>query len=549
MKSTINPKVLIVDDKPANLLVLENLLEGEDCILYKANSGNQALELVLEHDFALVLMDVQMPVMDGFETAKLMRGIEKTKHLPIIFITALNKDSGYLSKGYEAGAVDYLFKPLNPVALKGKVQVFLDLYKQKSIIEKQSIELQERVQESLNAKNEAERANRAKSEFLSNMSHELRTPLNAIIGFAQIMAADKREPLTNSHLESVNQVLQGGKHLLALINDILDLSHIESGKFTLSVEKVDLNSIMEEVKLTLESLAENRRITLVDQTREELKYNVCVDRLRLKQILLNLGSNAVKYNKENGKVILSSERLDNNFLRINVADTGPGISEDKQKLLFEPFNRLDRTFSEIEGTGIGLTIVKKLIELMNGKVGFDSCVGEGTRFFIDVPLATASSENGSNAIDEGSQEVFDDLEIDSEEEDDQKIKALYAEDNPANIVLVQRIMEHRPNIELLIAKDGKCALQMAREHKPSIILLDIHMPEMTGIQVVKKIRTIDELSDTPVIAVSASALKGQIKTAIEAGFDEYVTKPIEMNKLLNMVDKYLLKAEKSTVLS
>ena len=387
------------------------------------------------------------------------------------------------------------------------------------------------------ARDLAQEASSTKSRFLSSVSHELRTPLNAIIGFSELGLEfdedENMEELFDDQVSNLKQILSAGQHLLTLINEILDLAAVESGKTVLSIEPVGLAKLLEDVVSLTQPQAEKYGIIL--ENKIQLDRDVCIlcDQTRLKQVLLNLISNAIKYNSQAGTVTLSTESIDLLTLRINVSDTGPGIPLDKQKYLFDPFSRLGSENSNTEGTGIGLTITKKLVELMGGAISFDSKIGVGTCFSVDFKVS-AEIEKKVPALIESKAAPL--MKIAKREG---KFHILYIEDNIMNTQLVQKVLrKNRPDIELLCADHARKGIELAVKNQPDLILMDIQMPEIDGIQAFKKLSTFNETRDIPVIALSANAMKHQVEEVMSIGFKLYMTKPINIQMLLNAIVQF-----------
>ena len=374
----------------------------------------------------------------------------------------------------------------------------------------------------------ADKANRAKSEFLSSMSHELRTPLGAILGFAQLLETGLPPP-TPIQQRSVDQILQAGWYQLALINDILDLALVESGKLSLSLEPVPLSEVMTECEAMVEVQAAQRGVSVVFmQPRASLFVHA--DRTRLKQVLSNLLTNAIKYNTLGGSVVVDCFSTQPGRLRIGVADTGVGLSRQQIAQLFQPFNRLGQEAGGEEGTGIGLVMAKRLVELMDGSIGVDSECGRGSMFWIDlalVPLPAAQpSDAALLACTAGPPEVPAVMHT-----------LLYVEDNPANLMLVEAVMARRTDVRLLSARDGPSGLALVRSSLPDVVLMDINLPGMSGLQALAVLKNDPALQHIPVIALSANAMSHDIERGLANGFLSYLTKPIKISALTKALDE------------
>ncbi len=381
-----------------------------------------------------------------------------------------------------------------------------------------------------NTTSAAEAANRAKSDFLSSMSHELRTPLNAILGFAQLMEASSPGP-TPTQKKNLDQILKAGWYLLELINEILDLAQIESAKLPLSLKPISLTEVVHESRAMIDPLAQERDIRVIFPN-FEAAYFVEADRTRVRQVLINLLSNAIKYNRVGGKVELDYTASTPGRIRIGVKDTGEGLAPDKLKQLFQPFNRLGKETGVEEGTGIGLVVSKRLVELMGGEIGVESTVGEGSLFWFELNL-TAEPSPAAEAAELAAvarAQVQAGARVHT---------LLYVEDNPANLLLVESLVAQLPNFRLLSAKDGQRGVEVARASRPDVILMDINLPGVSGIQAMRILAADPATAHIPVIALSANAIPRDIECALKAGFFRYLIKPIKIHELIDVLDMAL----------
>ncbi len=379
------------------------------------------------------------------------------------------------------------------------------------------------------AKSEAERANTAKSDFLSRMSHELRTPLNAVIGFGQLLELDNP---TDDQRDSIDQILRGGRHLLGLINEILDLARIETGRLSMTVEPTPIEVIAEEALDLVRPLAAENGIDIPTLLVGDWSHWVLVDPQRLKQVLLNLLGNAIKYNRAGGRVDISCHTSQGR-LRVNVTDTGLGIDQEQLSTMFAPFERLGAESSDVEGTGLGLSLSKSILEAMGGVIGVESEHGHGSTFWIDIELATAPRVVGSPSIGLPSTKTHSSLV---------GALVLYIEDNASNVVLVEQLLRERPDITLLTAKTGEEGAALAARHHPDLVLLDLNLPGVSGHGVLRHLRSRPETSRTPIIILSADATPTQIGRLLDGGADHYLTKPIDVAQLMTTVDRELTAA-------
>ncbi|MDQ3929749.1 MAG: PAS domain-containing protein, partial [Chloroflexota bacterium] len=377
------------------------------------------------------------------------------------------------------------------------------------------------------ARDEADRANRAKSEFLSRMSHELRTPLNAILGFTQLLEMDST---TDDQRESVGHIMKAGHHLLNLINEILDISRIEEGRLQMSIEPVLVEEVVQEVVDLVRRQAQQRAIDLQVPAPSLSRHYVLADRQRLMQVLLNLLSNAVKYNREEGSISVSCDELGDGKLRINVTDTGLGLSQDQLSRLFTPFERLGAEQGAVEGTGLGLALSKRLVEAMQGSIVVASSVGQGSTFSIVLQCA----ENHVPPL-EHLEHLGPDLAEATRLRSVER-QVLYIEDNVSNLRLIERILDRHTNIRLFSSMQGRLGLELAREQQPDLIILDLHLPDMKGDEVLRRLQAERETAHIPVVILSADATPGQVERLLAAGASAYLTKPLDVKQFIQVLE-------------
>ncbi|MCX7208749.1 MAG: ATP-binding protein, partial [Proteobacteria bacterium] len=464
-------------------------------------------------------VELATPILPGFEALvfKASRGIED-----IYELTYIRKDGSRFPAAVSVTALRDARETIIGYLLIGTDNTARKLVEAERTLLDQALQLKNTELERATAV--AEKANLAKSDFLSSMSHELRTPLNAILGFAQLLESGLPEP-NASQTRSIDQILKAGWYLLELINEILDLALIESGKLSLSMEPVLLTDVMRECETMIEPQAQGRGISVVFPS-ANLPYFVHADQTRLKQVLINLLSNAIKYNKEGGSVVVECTLSQPDSIRISLRDTGAGLAPEQLSQLFQPFNRLGQE-AHVEGTGIGLIVCKRLVELMGGVIGVESHFGEGSTFWLELSL------------------VNEPLLLDHLEESmivvppplaGASYTMLYVEDNPANLMLVESLILRRPDIRLLSARDGKRGIEIARASLPDIILMDINLPGISGIEALQILAQDPNTAPIPVVAISANAMARDIDKGLAAGFFHYLTKPIKLNEFMETLD-------------
>jgi len=383
------------------------------------------------------------------------------------------------------------------------------------------------------AKESAEKANRAKSNFLSNMSHEFRTPLNSILGFAQLLLMQQNS-MNPNQIENIKNISKSGEHLLELINEILDLTRIEADKVNLSLAPLPVGDLLNDVILLSNPLATKYRVVLEYERNELSNQNIIVDKIRFKQVMLNLISNAIKYNIENGKVLVKLSVATPDFLRITVSDTGLGIPKDQKDNIFENFNRLGADASGIEGTGIGLSITKKFVELMAGHLNFESTPGKGSDFHVEFRLSKPESKTDGLAIVSPADSALPEIS-------EQAIKILYIEDNATNMTLVQQALMIKENLILIMATNADTGIELAISQKPDLILMDINLPGMSGIEACRILKQNPLTFKIPIMAISANAMATDIKETMKAGFEDYIPKPINIPQFIEKIDSIVSK--------
>lgn len=508
--------------------------------------GNSGWSLILEVPLKSYSVVLQKNILNGFITIFLLalgafligrvvgRRIVKPLHELSMETTRLAKsvsrDDHSNLHYYGLSEVDSLvdnFRDMG-VSLRKSYRELMEIRSDLELrVQARTADLTHQTEELQRAKDEAESSSRAKSDFLSSMSHEMRTPMNAILGFSQYLEI---EDLSEAHKNSVREIYKAGVHLLALIDQVLDLAKIESGSFDLSLEPIEVRSVVDECLTLVEPLADKRAI--------HIDYSgwdgaaVRADRVRLKQALLNLISNAIKYNREGGSVRLSVVARNAGYLQILVRDTGVGIDAEKLTGLFQAFNRLGAENSAIEGTGIGLTITRRIVEMMGGTVDVESEVGLGSTFWIELPQE-AIAVRSERPAQVGAGDVLKPSDGGAQH------TVLYIEDNPTNLRLVTQILGRRKHIHLLTAHTPQLGIELALTRRPELILLDINMPGMDGYQVLKRFQAEEKLRSIPVVAITANAMPRDIERGMEAGFTDYLTKPINMARFDAVLDQLL----------
>lgn len=535
--------ILLVDDKEENLMALEAMLQGPGIRFTKAHSGREALRCMLKQEFSLILLDVQMPDVDGFETAKLIQQRERSRNTPIIFLTGTESAPTQAQIGYSYGAVDYMLKPISPEILRSKVAVFVELYRKSRILERQSQELMQ--------------ANKLKGEFLANMSHEIRTPMSGVIGLAELLLKTKLDP---EQQDLATLIRDSGLALLTIINDILDFSKIEAGKLNLDVHDFELSTTVDGTIELLQNAASEKGIYLKTEIEPAIPNVLRGDSIRIRQILINLLSNAIKFTSKGGiylKVALVSQNQRSVTVSLSVSDTGIGLSDRDKQLLFRPFTQVDgATTRRYGGTGLGLSISKRLVDMMGGTIEVDSTMGKGSTFTFIVnldrsPLATGgqpdfdSSESKRRAAFRSHQNLKAAPALstnDAAKAPDTVKLILVADDNKTSQLVTVLQLKQLGYVGHTV-NNGREAVDAALKTPYSLILMDCQMPDVDGFEATGIIRhTESEIGrHTPIIGLTAQAMEGDRERCLQAGMDDYLSKPATLERLKNLVDSWVIK--------
>jgi signal transduction histidine kinase len=544
-KTKIN--LLLVDDHPDNLIAMRAVLEelGENIIT--VDSGKKALRLLLDQEFAIVLLDVDMPLMDGFEVAEMMRQVKKLQHTPVIFLTAMHQNESHVYKGYSLGAVDYLFKPFEPEILKAKVRFFIDLYRKTAEIQYQAallaetnykldqlnLDLERKVKERTSqlqrAVEEAQKANRLKDEFLATLSHELRTPMNSILGWIKLLNSGSLNSETSAR--AFETIERNAKMQAQLIEDILDVSRIITGKLQLQMQPVAMDTIVHTAAEILLPAINAKNIKFQIDVEQGI-LPVLGEPTRLQQVVWNLLSNAVKFTPSLGEITLSLQQKDST-VQLQVRDNGQGIAPAFLPYIFDRFRQADGSTTRRQGgLGLGLSIVQRVVELHQGTVRAESAgEGKGATFTLELPLVTVrplSNATREPAVTE--RNYLSDKHLPNLD----NVEVLVVDDQEDTRELICFILQ-QCHAHTRAAGSAKEAWAILQEWQPSVLVSDLGMPEEDGHSLIKRIRLLWQENYIPALALTGYALDDERKRALENGFQAYLTKPVNEEDLVTTI--------------
>jgi two-component system, sensor histidine kinase len=529
-------KILIVDDHIENIVALRELISFDNVEIHSAMNADQALELINKHNFGLLLLDVQMPVTSGFELAQIIRGVKRFRSIPIIFVTASQADQNIIFESYQSGAVDLLFKPLDPNVVRAKISIFIEISQQKNLLLKH-------VEELRRLRLEAEAANIAKSQFLANMSHEIRTPLAAVLGFSELL--QRKLPHSPENDEFKDAIERNGALLMRIVDDVLNLSKFEAGHLKLENTDFNIDGFIKDIESTLSYRAKEKGLTLNFKNIENWQGNYIGDPLRLKQIFLNVIGNAIKFTKD-GQVNVEFEKIctDDSPILFSalVSDEGIGLSKQQIEGIFKPFAQADASTQRLfGGSGLGLVISKKIANAMGGNVEIvESELGVGSTFKISFNMIPSqiknqilkSSSSQLNTKNKDSYNLTDDF---------LKDKTLLAvDDSPDNLTLLSFYLK-KSGAKIITCSNGLDSIDVVKKNPVDIILMDIQMPLMDGHRATQAIR--ENGFKGPILAFTAHAIQSERMRCLKSGCDDIITKPINQKELLKAVNQLINRQE------
>ncbi len=509
------PHILIVDDSKSSQLLIKDYLSPENYQLATATTGKQALSKAKSNHFDLILLDIELPDMKGFDVCRLLKENPNTKNAPVIFVT-VRSDTDSLTKGFEAGGVDFIHKPFNQEEIRIRVKNHLDLKRTHD--------------ELILAKEKAEQNEKLKMAFLSNMSHEIRTPMNSIIGFAELMTDD--DLTEEEKQEYISIIINSGQQLLSIIDEILLVSKQEAGEIKLFNQNIALNKFLSDLKTANSALLKDKPVEFYLTLPQGKDPVISGDKVRLKQIFDNLLSNAIKFT-ERGVIELGYHITDTNQLEFYVRDSGIGIPKEKQNLIFERFTQVEDPMTrKFKGTGLGLSIVKKMIELMGGEIRLESTEGKGSIFIFTIPFQPAETDKKRQGLHETKYHI-ENIKA------DWKDRTLLIVDDFEQILHFFEEALKKTGVKLLYAYDGVEAFEIYEQHDKEIdlVLIDLQMPRMNGLDLAKAIRQHDK--KIPLIAQTGLALNIKKEDTLKAGFNDLIYKPIQVSTLQKVLKKYL----------
>lgn len=519
--------ILIVDDRIENIIALEALIQRNDINIITTTSPNEALRLCWQNEISIALVDVQMPEMDGFELVEIIKSNPKTRDILVVFVTAISTETKYAVKGLSTGAVDYLYKPLDPYITNAKVDSLITLVRTQLEIKRKNIELENYQEELIIARDQAEKGKKIKERFLANMSHEIRTPLNGILGLAHLL---KNTDLDAEQTKLLDLLNSSSEALLGIINDILDISKIDAGKFKIVRTETNVANLCQSVIDLLKYKAEEKGVSIKAVVDEQVPDLIIADSMRLNQILLNLLSNAIKFT-DIGSIVLGLKIIEASESKIklefSVQDSGIGIPADKVNRIFESFEQVDDdTDHKYGGTGLGLNIVKKLVELKGGELHVVSEFGKGSTFSFTNWYDVAANQKQAKRINPADLAKFDNVSV------------LVAEDNTINQFMIKKILTSW-NLKVTIVENGALAIENLKNSSYDIVLMDTHMPVLGGFEATRRIRSEmpEGVNNIPIISLSAAVLEEELQEALDAGVNDIVSKPFDLSVLHHKIQK------------